>query len=325
MINDISFICNILQKENNFLISAHIRPEGDSIGSQLALGLLLQQLGKRVIIINEDPVPESCRFLPQSDMIKVYKPEEAIQFDVACILDCSEWDRIGKVSSLAKKAKIIINIDHHPDHEGLGNYNYIDSDACATGEQIYEIIKDINIELTKDIALCLYTAIWVDTGGFRHSNSTAKAHQIAADLIEHGVFPPQVYSSLSEAHTPAIIKLTGLILSSLKTSANGKVVSCHILHQMLKQTGIGPFDVETDGVLEQISFIKAVKVVILFRELPNDKIKISMRSKPDIDISLIAKLFGGGGHRQAAGCVVRGGIHEIEEKILNEVSKLVTV
>lgn len=321
--NDLSPICHILQKENNFLISSHIRPEGDSIGSQLAFYLILQKMGKKVVIINEDPVPENCKFLPQSEIIKVYSKEEAGQFDVACILDCNQWDRLGKVASLAKKARIIINIDHHPDSPGLGHYNYLDATACAVGEQLYDLSKQLKVELSNEIALCLYAAIWVDTGGFRHINATPKAHRIAAELIEQGVSPPRVASLISETCSLSSLKLMGLILSSLKITEQGKVASCYILEQMLDQTGVGPFDVETDGLIEQISRLKA-EVIVLFRELPKGKIKVSLRSKPGIDVSSVAKLFAGGGHRQAAGCVIDGEIDTVKERVLRQVSKVIT-
>lgn len=324
MENILSPIVNVLQKEDNFLITAHIRPEGDSIGSQLAMAILLQKLGKKVTVINEDPPPETYYFLPQSEKILTYSSEhERSKFDVGIVLDCNQLERIGKVSSIVRKTSIIVNIDHHPDSSGIGEYNYIDTNASACTEQIYMLIKAMDFKLDYDLALPIYVGIMTDTGNFKQVNTTALSHQIVADLLNYGIEPNEIASQIYEVNTTDSVKLLGQILSTLKTRENGRIIIANITQKMLKETGFTT-EIEPERIIDQIRSIKGVEVILLFRDLGQNKVKVNLRSKVTFNVSEIAKIFNGGGHLRAAGCVIEGTLQEVEKRILEEVEKRLT-
>ncbi len=325
MENILSPIVNVLQKEDNFLITAHIRPEGDSIGSQLAMAILLQKLGKKVTIINEDLPPEIYHFLPQCEKILTYSPEyERSRFDVALVLDCNQIERVGKVASRVRNAPIIINIDHHPDSSGIGEYNYIDTNASACAEQIYIIIKAMNFKLDYDLALPIYVGIMTDTGSFKQVNTTSLSHQIVADLLNYGIEPNEIASQIYEVNTTDSVKLLGQILSTLKTIQNGRIIIANITQKMLSKTGFMT-DIEPERIINQIRSIKGVEVILLFRDLGQNKVKVNLRSKVSFNVSEIAKIFNGGGHLRASGCVIEGTLQEVEKRVLQEVEKKLTL
>ncbi|MEW6607469.1 MAG: bifunctional oligoribonuclease/PAP phosphatase NrnA [bacterium] len=317
----LSSIVNVLQKEDNFLITAHIHPEGDSIGSQLATAILLQKLGKRVTIINEDPPPENYHFLPECDKILIYTPEyERYKFDVGIVLDCNQFERVGKVAGLIKHVPLIINIDHHPDSPGIGDYNYINTTASACAEQIYQVIKAMDFKLDYNLALPLYVGIMTDTGSFKQVNTTPTSHKIVAELLNCGIDPNEVASQIYEANTASSVKLLGKILDSLKTNLDGKIIIAHITQKMLKETDPAS-EIEPERIIDQLRSIKGVEVILLFRDLGHDRIKVNLRSKSAFSVSEIAKIFSGGGHMRAAGCVIEGSLSDVEKKVVEEVTK----
>jgi len=317
----LSPIINVLQKEDNFLITSHIRPEGDSIGSQLSLAILLQKLGKKVTIINEDTPPEVYRFLHQWEKIFIYSPEyERNKFDVGIVLDCNQFERIGKVATLIKQTPIILNIDHHPDSPGLGNYNYIDTQASACAEQIYLIIKAMDFKLDYDLALPLYVGIMTDTGSFKQVNTTPLSHHIVSELLSYGILPNEVANQIYEVNTFISIKMLGQILSTLKTRQDGKIIIANITQPMIKEAEFTT-ELEPERIMDELRSIKGTEIILLFRDLGQKRIKVNLRSKTSFNVSEIAKIFNGGGHLRAAGCVVEGKLQEVEEKVLEEVEK----
>lgn len=317
----ISSIINVLQKEDNFIITSHIRPEGDSIGSQLAMAILLQKLGKKVTIIDEDPPPKTCHFLPQCEKIITYSPEyEKSRFDVGIVLDCNQFERIGKVASIIKETSTIVNIDHHPDSTGIGDYNYIDVQASACAEQIYMIIKAMGFKLDYSLALPIYVGIMTDTGNFRQVNTTPLSHQIVADLLTYGIEPNTIASQIYEVNTVDSVKLLGQVLSNLKIVQNGRVIIGSITQNMIKKAEIMP-DIDPEQIIDQIRSIKGVEVILLLRDLGENKIKVNLRSKTSFNVSEIAKVFGGGGHLRAAGCVVEGTLQDVGKRVVKEIEK----
>ncbi len=323
----LSPIINLLQKEDNFLITAHIRPEGDSIGSQLAMAILLQRLGKQVTIINEDPAPELYYFLPQCEKILTYSPEyektglkPVRRFDVAIVLDCNQFERVGKVASIVRNTPVIINIDHHPDSPGIGKYNYIDTAASACAEQIYMIIKAMDFKLDYELALLIYVGIMTDTGGFRQVNTTPLSHQIVAELLSYGILPNEIANQIYEVNTVSSVKLLGMILSGLETRQNGRIALAAITQNMLKEVGFTT-ELEPERIINQIRSIKGVEISILLRDLGQNKVKVNLRSKSSFNVSAIAKIFDGGGHIRAAGCVIEGTLEEVKKKVVDEVER----
>ncbi|MFH1563571.1 MAG: bifunctional oligoribonuclease/PAP phosphatase NrnA [Nitrospirota bacterium] len=323
----LSSIVNLLQKEDNFLITAHIRPEGDSIGSQLAMAILLQKLGKQVTIINEDSPPELYRFLPQCEKILTYCPEyERSRFDVAIVLDCNQFERVGKVASIVKNTPVIINIDHHPDSPGIGKYNYMDTKASACAEQVYMVIKAMHFNLDYELALPVYVGIMTDTGNFKQVNTTPLSHQIVAELLGYGIAPNEIANQIYEVNTVSSVKLLGMILSSLKTRQGGRIAITTITQSMLKEIGFTT-ELEPERIIDQVRSIKGVEISLLFRDLGQNsdlgrnKVKVNLRSKTSFNVSEIAKIFDGGGHIRAAGCVIEGTLQEVERKVVDEIEK----
>jgi len=315
----ISSILRVIKKNRSFFISSHVRPDGDSIGAQLALGSFLKRLGKDVYIANRDPVPAIYKFLPHIDDIHVVEKVEK-DFDVAFILDCSDLQRIGDIIDLEKRAKIVINMDHHLEAELFGDYDYIEHGASSVAEQLYDLFTESRSGISEEEALALYVGILTDTGRFQESNTTPRCHEIAARLIRKGIAPQLVAEKIYQTKTMAGLSLLSLTLRTLELTAEGKIAYLMITQDMYRKTGAGEDEVE--GFVNFARDMDGVEVGILFREtgLPY-RCKVSFRSKGRIDVSKIARIFGGGGHRNAAGCMIQGTLEEVKQKILKATSQ----
>jgi len=314
---DIGTLASVFEKENNFLISAHVNPDGDALGSQLALAIALRRLGKKVTLANAHPVPNIYHFLPQWDTIRV-KPENILQSDVFVAIECPTLDRLGCMHEHAKMSKVIVNIDHHISNTRFGKYNYVETSAAAVGEQIYDILNFMKFEITFDIAICIYTSILTDTGSFAYANTTHKTHKIASELIKLGVNPTEISQYIYENNSMSKLHLLALTLETLQMSSDGKIAWVILTKDMYEKTKTN-FD-ETDGFINYVRSLAGVKVAILFRE-EQGKIKVSFRSKDRaIDVNKIALKFGGGGHRQASGCTITGKITDVKNNIIAEVT-----
>jgi len=312
-------ILKVIRENRTFFISSHTRPDGDSIGAQLALGSFLKRLGKDVYIANRDPVPAVYEFLSHSNDIHIVKKVEE-DFDVAFILDCSDLQRTGNIIDLKNRVKIVINMDHHVDCELFGDYNYVEPQASSVAEELYELFKESHFGVTEEEALALYVGILTDTGRFQEANTTPRCHEIVAELIRKGIFPQLVSQKVYEARTGAGLKLLSLTLSTLEVTADGKIAHLLITQGMYKETGAR--EDEAEGFVNFARDVGEVEVGILFREntVPS-QFKVSFRSKGKIDVSKIARIFGGGGHRNAAGCTIQGTLEEVKQKILDAVSQ----
>ncbi len=317
MKKEINKILNVIRKNHDFLITTHINPEGDAIGSELALGIALSSIGKNVSVINHDPVPSRYRFLPWSDRVKTeYTNSE--KFDAAFVLDCSSIDRTGSVGELIKRAELIVNIDHHLTALPFAHISYVDSSASATGELVYEIIKRMKIKINKEIATNLYTAIFVDTGSFRYSNTTPSSMRIAAELLESGVDPWYISEKIYETQPLERLRLLALTLGTLEIVIDGRVASIVITREMLERTGS---TIETtEDLINYPRSIENIEVAVLFREEGENLYKVSFRSKGRVNVAEICEIFGGGGHHGAAGCNIKGSLGEVKS-IVYEILK----
>jgi len=315
----INKILHVVRENRTFFISSHTAPDGDSIGAQLALGSFLKRLGKDVYIANRDPVPAVYQFLPNIDDIHIIEKVDN-DFDVAFILDCSDLQRIGNIIDLKNGAKIVINIDHHAGCDLFGDYNYIEPEASSVAEELYDLFKEFHFGVTDEEALALYVGILTDTGRFQEANATPHCHEIVAELIRKGVSPQHVAQKVYEARTRAGLELLSLALSTLEVTARGKIAHILITQDMYKKTNAREDEIE--GFVNFARDVQGVEAGILFREtaVPN-QIKVSFRSKGKIDVNKIAGTFGGGGHRNAAGCTVQGTLEEVKQKILNAISQ----
>ncbi|PKP56903.1 bifunctional oligoribonuclease/PAP phosphatase NrnA [Candidatus Atribacteria bacterium HGW-Atribacteria-1] len=320
--NNFNEINQLLQKNNNFLITSHVNLDGDGIGSELALYFILKKLKKKPIILNQDRLPKIYDFLPGSNKVHYLKDNyiDTKSIDVGIVLDCSNVKRIGKTYEIFKDIKIIINIDHHKSNENFGGLNYVDSSVSSVGEIIYELIKSINIDLLDEkISTCLFAAIITDTGSFRYSNVSSKTFEVASDLTSKGIKPYLIANNIYNRNTYSGLKLLGEALSTLEMDESNYVSWLTITRKMLNDAKAK--DEEIEGIIDVATTLNNVEISILFRETKDDKIKISFRSKGNFDVNKFAGKFKGGGHPNAAGCLCSGKLDEIKEKILSELFK----
>lgn len=305
-----------IQKFNRFLISSHINPEGDSIGSQIALALLLKRLGKSVVIVNESPVPQILRFINGTENVLKEMPRD-FDFQAAIILDCPDMSRLGKVSKCVREDHVIFNIDHHVSNENFGKYNWVDTDVSSAGEMIFELFKTFKMKIGYDEAVCIYVAIMTDTGSFRYKNTFARTHAITAELLDKGVEPYDIYGRIYETTTLEDTHLLAEALQTLKKTDDGKIAWLWITKDMLKKTKASLEG--TEGIINFARSIEGVEIAILFRETgTKDRIKVSFRSKGKVDVNKLASFFKGGGHVTASGCTVFGKMDEAEKKVLDK-------
>ncbi len=312
-----------LREKNSFLIAAHVHPEGDSIGSQLAMANWLESMGKTVRIINSDSVPKNLMFLNDAARIELYDDVRGqnIEFDAAIVLDCPVLDRVGAVAEVIKD-KFIISIDHHVSNDGFGTVRWIDGKASSVGEMIYDLCQQAGDELDDLRALYIYVAIMTDTGSFHYSNTTVKTHQIASELLSYRVNPTQVYEYIYETKSFDALKLLADVLCDLQRTEDGKFVWFKVTNQMLSRNRL-PREA-TDDFIDFVRMVEGSEVVAFLKELETPgQVKVSLRSKSGIDVNKVAQEFGGGGHFAASGCLLKMTMAEAEELIVAAVKKAI--
>lgn len=312
----IQAIKTAIKKNNKFLVSSHINPEGDSIGSQIATASLLRRLGKDVLIVNESPIPRVLDFMPGSDKILKEKPSDW-DFEAAVILDCPDLSRIGKVSEYVTPDKMIINIDHHVSNTNFGKYNWVEPHLSSAGEMIFELFKAFHMKIKYEEAEALYAAIMTDTGSFRYSNTSSRTHIVISELIEAGVKPYDTHSKIYETSSLENTKLLGEALRTLKVSDDGKISWLWVTKDMLKNTKASLEG--TEGIIDFARSLEGVEIAIFFRETGTEnRVKVSFRSKGNADVNKLASFFNGGGHVTASGCNVFGTMEQVEKKVLEK-------
>jgi bifunctional oligoribonuclease and PAP phosphatase NrnA len=315
-------IAGAINQANRIAILSHIRPDGDAIGSQLALALSLQQSGKEISAWNEDGLPESFRFLEKSDLI-CRPPSNPEKFDLAVALDTASQQRLGTTLHAIRHADRWINIDHHASNPGYGDFVYIDPIAPATGQIVYEFLRAENLPIPRAAADALYAAISTDTGSFRYSNTTARTFEIVAELIRSGTNAAAIANQLYESYPKRRVQLLGEILSQARFDADDKIASMTLSNETKQRLDIHPDDI--DGLIDSIRAVKTVVIALFFEELPEGKVRLSMRSKDDrVDVNKISGEFGGGGHPRAAGARIRGNLEEVRNKVLKRVFHEIT-
>jgi phosphoesterase RecJ-like protein len=311
-------IAEKIQESRTIAILSHVRPDGDAIGSQLALALALSAIGKTVDVWNEDGLPEAFNFLKKSELV-VVPPTDARTFDLVIALDTASRDRLGTPLRAIAQADCWINIDHHASNPSYGDLNYLDVTAPATGQIIFELIQDRGYPLTLDIAEALFVAISTDTGSFRYRNTSAHTFEVVAELVRQGVDVARVSHSLYESQPKRRVLLLRELLQNTHFYANDQIGTMALTLEKKQQLRIQPDD--TDGLIEVVRGIDTIVVAILFEELPDNRVRISVRSKdPKIDVNKICGEFGGGGHQLAAGARIRGTLDEVEKIVANRVS-----
>jgi len=322
LIQQMDRLIHLLNNSRNVLITTHAGPDGDAMGSLLAMNLVLQGMHKRVTLFNETPIPAVYRFLPRVPCVgrRLISVDE---FDTAVILDCSDLQRIGEASAMIGRIPEIINIDHHVTNTRFGTCELIDTEACATAEILYHLFKRMQISFTRDLATCIYTGILTDTGSFRFSNTNRTTFQICEDLIASGADPFQVAQHVYGTYSLGRIKLLNLALDSIEISDNGKVSLMALTRAMMQETGTQQED--ADGMINYARRIQDVRIAVLIQEQINGDLRspeqmrtyhVSLRSDGSVDVSAIAARFGGGGHQSAAGFSIESTLPEIKQTIL---------
>lgn len=309
-------IADALRTHERFVVMSHVRPDGDALGCTIAMALCLKQLGKKVTVWNQDGVLEKYRFLPCSDLVATPPPAEAAEeFDVAIALDTAVQERVGACLQAVKQAKLWINIDHHISNPGYGDLAFIDATAPATGQILYELFRSQNLPLTCEMADNLFAAISTDTGSFQYPSTTARTYEIAAELVKAGVNVGRLSQQMYETHPLRRTALLRELLNVMKLTCGDRVASFALSLDTAKKVGAQPED--NEGLIDHIRAIDGVIVAAFIEELPEGKVRISLRSKdPRADVCKICQSFGGGGHTLAAGARIRGSLAEVEEKVL---------
>ena len=314
-------IGQVLRGNQCFAILSHVRPDGDALGSQLALALSLQQLGKDVRIWNEDGMLEKYSFLPRAELL-TKPPSTAVDVDVAVALDTAIQNRLGTTLAAVGSAKIWINIDHHRSNPGYGDLVIIDSSAPATGEIIFRLIKSQDLPFNHDIAENLFAAISTDTGSFQYPKTSARTFEIAAELVRAGGLDVgQISQQLYENYPRRRLELLRDLLRTMRFGEDGRVASFSLSLKTAADLAVLPED--NEGLIDYLRAIRGVIVAVFFEELADGKVRVSMRSKDEaVDVCAICQKFGGGGHTLAAGARVRGSLAEVEEKVLEEIREV---
>jgi phosphoesterase RecJ-like protein len=312
-----------LTESQAIFLSTHINPDGDAIGSLIALGLGLQQHGKHIYLYNASPIPAVYRFLPGVQLVQQVLPE-SFAWDTAVVLDCGTLERIGVAMDFVRGLPQVINIDHHVTNTKFGQYRLVDSTACSSAEIVYRLLKKMAITIDAAIATSIYTGILTDTGSFRFANTNSAAYTICSEMVQAGVDPYTVAQHVYGTYSLGRIKLLNMALDSIEISANGKLSLMTLTQDMFRETDTNPEDV--DGMINYAKRIEDVKVAALIMENENGAVQkryhVSLRSDGTVDVAEIAASFGGGGHFSAAGFGVESSLKALKKTINSIAEKL---
>lgn len=309
----VSKIIEIINGCRSFLITSHVRLDGDALGSELALYDMLRRMKRNPVIYNQDETPSNCRFLPGSETIANRLPPLE-KFDAAFVLDCSDLERVGKQAHKIGEIKQIIAIDHHISRQSFTDIAFIDHQASSTGELLYRLAKQMSLEFTPEMATNLYAAIMTDTGGFRYGSTKSATLIAAGDLVEKGADPQWISENIYESKPLAKINLLMKVMETLTFDCGGKICSMVVLKKVIESAGA--LAEHTEGFVDIPRSIEGVEVSILYNEISSNYFKISFRSKGKINIEQIAGALGGGGHINASACEIEGDIETIRHRVI---------
>ena len=309
---EIRQIVEAIHARQRFVLSSHSRPDGDSIGSQLAMAYALRALGKDVEVINADPAPPPLMAFPGVPDIRIALHADG-EFDAAIIMECGDLTRTG-VRGLERF--FVVNIDHHPGNSGFGQINWFDASAAACGEMVFDVVCALGVSLTVEMATHIYLAILTDTGSFHYSSISPRTFDICREALEAGVDPVLVARQVYDSNNMGRLKLFGAVLSAMQIDQTGRIAIVYLDHEMAREAG-GTYE-DTEGLINLPLTVKEIQAVVFFKQDQGDQYRVSMRSKSEIDIAAVAKQFGGGGHKNAAGCTVSGPIDELRKLFLEK-------
>jgi phosphoesterase RecJ-like protein len=310
----IAAVRDAIRTRQRFLITSHARPDGDSIGSQLAMAFALDALGKEVRIVNADPAPEHYQDFPGMQRIEVAARVERPGVDAVIVMECSDLSRTG-VGGL--EGEFLVNIDHHAGNHMYGAVNWHDESAAACGEMVFGLIQALGVELTEEIATHIYLAILTDTGSFHHSNITPSTFDICRQCVEAGVAPAVMARRVFDSNSFGKLKLIGALLDDMELTDEGRLAVLRMDEQMLAATGSTHND--TEGLINLPLTAREIQAVVFFKVTETGDVRVSMRSKYDVDVRHVASAFGGGGHKNAAGFTVKGPLTAVRDGIVQRI------
>jgi phosphoesterase RecJ-like protein len=311
-------LLQLIERSQTFLVVAHESPDGDAIGSTLALANALREMGKDVVAYNKDHAPAEYAFLPGYDSVVREVPDTQI-FDVGFVLDAGELKRAG--TWIRERCRCLVNIDHHPFSEDFGDIYFVDTQACATGVLIYRLLQAAGHPISISVATCVYTTILSDTGSFRYSNANQEAFRVAGEMVAIGVDPWSIASGLYESQDFVRLRLLALALPTLKVSECGLYASIAVTLDMYEQVDAN--EEATDRFINYPRSIRNVEVAIFFRQIATNSFKVGFRSKGNIDVGALARAMGGGGHHNAAGATVEGSLESVQAWVYERVAELI--
>jgi phosphoesterase RecJ-like protein len=304
-LDSITEISKIIKKSKTFFIASHVKPDGDGLGSALALASFLNRTGKKASVYCKDKIPANLKFLSGSSKIKS-SANKTDFFDCAIILESMNFVRMGDIITPIQ-AKKVINIDHHKTYTNFGDVNYIVSESSSTAELIVKIFEFMKVELTKAEAECLYTGIVTDTGCFQNTNTMANSHIACANLMAYNIDVSKIHKQIYENTSLPSLKLQGLGLCNMKVTLNGNVAYIVLTKEMFKKSKANYND--SEGIVGYTLRVQGVKVGCLFKEVDKNSTRVSLRSVKEVDLLNVVGQFNGGGHKNAAACMIEANIN----------------
>ena len=303
-------IVEAIRVRRRFVVCSHARPDGDSIGSALAMTYALRALGKTVRVVGSDPAPAPIQAFPGVPEIEIADRIEG-EFDAAIVMECGDLARTG-IAGLDRF--FVINIDHHPGNKGYGDINWFDDSAAACGEMVFALIGALDVPLSVDIGTHIYVAILTDTGSFHYSSISPKTFDICKQVLEAGVDPVDVARKVYDSNNMGRLKLFGSVMRAMQIDASGRIAIVYLDHEMAREAG-GTYE-DTEGLINLPLTVKEIQAVVFFKHLEGEEYRVSLRSKGDVDIGAVAKEFNGGGHKNAAGCTANGPIESLQRQFV---------
>lgn len=320
IIND---MLGLIHSSQNILLSSHLGPDGDSLGSQIAFYLYLKSLGKKVWIFNDGHIPHYFHDFERVGLV-VIDPEKWIVpeggFDLGIIFECTSPDRVGGVARLFTPEMKLINIDHHRENKNFGKYNLVDIKASSVGEMSYRIFQQAGFKIDAEVAEYLFIAILTDTGRFHFTSTTPESLRVAADLISTGINVKRITDGIYYNSSEAQLRLTGMILAGMELFLDGRVCFLTLRRADLEKYGLKYGDME--GLVEWSMRVRGAKVGALLKDINDNFTKISLRSQGEIDVCRLAKNFDGGGHLNASGCHINADLETAKKQLLDKIKVL---
>jgi bifunctional oligoribonuclease and PAP phosphatase NrnA len=311
-----AIVAAILERRR-FVISSHARPDGDSIGSSMAMAYALRAIGRHADVVMADPAPPPLMQFPGVADIRI-APQAAGEYDAAIVMECGDLGRTG-VAGLDRF--FVLNIDHHPGNTGYGDRRWFDASAAALGEMIFDLVRAIDAPLTREVATHIYLAILTDTGSFHYSSISRRTFDICGECLKAGVDPVLVARNVYDSNNMGRLKLFGAVLSAMQIDATGRIAIVYLDHEMARAAG-GTYD-DTEGLINLPLTVKEIQAVVFFKHIEGRDYRVSMRSKGEIDIGAVAKEFNGGGHKNAAGCTASGPIESLQVTFVEKIQRAI--